>query len=89
MKELRTEAEKFVESILAYPTQINFTKSELTQYLLDFHAQQSKERGIITPKEFILSKYPDANFEDKNGFINGNFWKGIESMISEYCALTK
>ena len=57
--------------------------------IADFHAQQSKERGIITPKEFILSKYPDANFEDKKGFINGNFWKGIESMISEYCALTK
>lgn len=87
MKEkLRTEAENILMEKYAFP---KWQEKIIVDAMLDFHAQQSKERGIITPKEFILSKYPDANFEDKKGFINGNFWKGIESMISEYCALTK
>lgn len=85
MKEqLRTEAEKYLKNRTAPQS---FEK--VVDMLVDFHAQQSKERETMTPKEFILSKYPDANFEDKKGFINGNFWKGIESMISEYSSLTK
>ena len=38
----------------------------------------------MTAKEFILSKYPNADFNDWKGLINGGFWKGIESMLEEY-----
>jgi hypothetical protein len=35
-------------------------------------------------KQFILSRYPEADFEDKSGVINGNFWKGIEGIAEEF-----
>lgn len=86
MKEqLRIEAEKFVESILAYPTQINFTKSELTQYLLDFHAQQSKERDVMTDyeiRELKANEYlKKVGTHDNPDTTKHDFLQGFDTAI--------
>lgn len=38
----------------------------------------------MTAKEFLKRKYPNIDFKDKTGIINGRFWKGIVNLLDDY-----
>lgn len=43
-----------------------------------------ERRTEMNAKEFLLTKYPNIDWEDKTGAINGSFWVAIAQIMEEY-----
>lgn len=63
MEQLRTEAEKYFNN--KYPEAESPYKESAIDMLIDFHAQQSKEREWISVKD----RLPNAFDSDENGKV--------------------